>query len=152
MDVVIEYTEEVKTSLTKDFFQAVAARTLEECHFTFLQDKAIRINVVALSEAKIQQLNHTYRGKDKVTDILSFGEYVTRVSLAAETAQEIFLGELFFCPSFVEQAAQEDGVSFEHEMVYIFSHGVLHLVGFDHEEAMFTIQDTITFLFSKKAV
>ncbi|HCJ45705.1 MAG TPA: hypothetical protein DHV33_02200, partial [Candidatus Moranbacteria bacterium] len=37
-----------------------------------------------------------------------------------------------------------DKVTFEREMTYIFSHGVLHLIGFDHEEEMFTLQEQVT--------
>ncbi len=116
----------------------------------FLEDKEIRLNVIAVSEEKIRELNREYRGKDAVTDVLSFGEYAAREELAEETKKEIFLGELFLCSLFIKAAAKEDGVTFEREMAYIFSHGVLHLVGFDHEEEMFAIQERVTNFFSQK--
>lgn len=144
MHVIVEYTEEVKTSFSEDFFQEVAERALEECQFPFLQGKEISLNVVAVSPEKIQELNAKYRGKDSVTDVLSFGEYSDRYALEEVVEEEIFLGEIFLCSAFIENAAKEDDVTLAREMTYIFSHGVLHLVGFDHEEEMFTIQERVT--------
>lgn len=148
MHVTLEYTEEVKTPFSEKFFQTIAQRTIEECQLPFLDGKEVHINVVAVSEKKIQELNTTYLGKERVTDILSFGEYAKKKVLEQEVEKEVFLGEIFFCPVFIENAAKEDSVTFEREMVYIFSHGVLHLVGFDHEEEMFAIQEKVTDVFT----
>lgn len=144
MHVALEYTEEAESSFTEDFFQAIAARVLEECQFSFLQEKEISLNVVAVTPEKIQKLNSKYRGKDSVTDILSFGEYAGKEALEQAVEDEIFLGEIFFCPKFIELSAEEDRVTLERETAYVFSHGVLHLVGFDHEEEMFAIQERVT--------
>lgn len=144
MRVILEYTEEVETPFGEGFFQEVAERALREGQFLFLQGKGVRFSAVAVSSEKIRELNLKYRGKDAVTDILSFGEHVDREGLEEAGEQEVFLGEIFFCPEFIKQAAQEDEVTFEREMVYIFSHGVLHLVGYDHEDEMFAIQESIT--------
>lgn len=124
--------------------RGIAARTLEETGFPFLDEKHISLNAIAVSREKIQELNKEYRGKDSVTDILSFSEYAGTEALAEEGSDEVFLGELFFCPEYILAAAREDGITFEHEMIYIFSHGVLHLLGFDHSEEMFAIQDRVT--------
>ncbi|MGK2849135.1 MAG: rRNA maturation RNase YbeY [Minisyncoccota bacterium] len=144
MDVRLEYTEEVKTPFSKNFFQDIAVRTLQACHFPFLQNKEISLTAVSVSIEKIRMLNEKYRQKDAITDILSFGEYTDLQVLMQDSAEDIFLGELFFCASFIADSAKEDGVTWEREMKYVFSHGVLHLVGFDHEEEMFTIQDMVT--------
>lgn len=144
MYVTVEYTEEVVTPFSKDFFQKIAERTLEECRLSFLQEKEISLNVVAVTPERIQELNAKYRGKESVTDVLSFGEYTGKDALEQTAEEEIFLGEIFFCPMFVEKSAKEDEVTFEREITYIFSHGVLHLVGFDHEEEMFAIQERVT--------
>ncbi len=144
MHVTLEYSEEAPTPFAEDFFQEVAVRTLEECDFSFLRGKEVRLNVVSVSSEKMRELNRTYRDKDAATDILSFAEYEDQEALAEARERDIFLGELFFSSAFIMDAAKEDGVTFEREMVYIFSHGVLHLVGFDHEEAMFAIQERVT--------
>lgn len=148
MHLTLEYTEEAKTPFSEKFFQTIAEKTLEECQFSFLEEKEISLNVIAVSSEKIRELNTRYRGKDSVTDVLSFGEYTDRDALEEGEEEQIFLGEIFFCPTFIENAAKEDDVTFEREMVYIFSHGVLHLVGFDHEEEMFAIQESVTDAFT----
>jgi len=150
MHIVVEYTEEEKTPFSENFFQTVAVRTLEACRSPFLEWKEISLNVIAVSAEKIQELNMKYRGNGSVTDVLSFGEYTDKDTLKQAEEDEIFLGEIFFCPTFIEDAAKEDAVTFEREMVYIFSHGVLHLVGFDHEEEMFMIQENVTDLYTNR--
>lgn len=150
MRVFLEYIDETSAPFAKDFFQEIASRTLEECGFPFLQDKEIRVNAILVSQDKIRELNREYRDKDAVTDVLSFGEYADRKALAAAADTEMFLGELFLSPDFIEAAAKEDRVTFEREMTYIFSHGVLHLLGFDHEEEMFAIQERVTDFFTKQ--
>lgn len=144
MTVILEYTGEVETSFDEVFFQDITNRTLCEANLPFLSDKKIILNAVAVTAEKIQVLNKTYRGKDAVTDILSFGEYADLGVLEKEIDEEIFLGELFFCPEFIGNAATEDRISMRHEMTYVFSHGVLHLLGFDHSDEMFEIQDRVT--------
>lgn len=144
MRVIVEFTEEAKAPFSEDFFQRVADRTLEECHFSFFIGKNISLNVVTVSLEKIQELNARYRGKNSATDVLSFGEYQNQEALEEATENDIFLGEIFLCPAFIANAAEEDKVTLQREMTYIFSHGVLHLVGFDHEEEMFAIQERVT--------
>lgn len=142
MDIAFEYINEEDAGLPEEFFREIAVRTLEIAAPPSFQKKQITFNVVAVSSEKIRELNRIYRHKDRVTDILSFGEYLDVAVI--DGASEIFIGEIFFCPEFIRSAAAEDGVVLEREMAYIFSHGVLHLVGFDHEERMFQIQDAVT--------
>ena len=155
MRVIVEYTEEVSTPFAFAFFQKIAERTLKERRFSFLQGKKISLNVIAVSESKIKKINRKYRGKDAVTDILSFGEYETRLALKKEKRKDIFLGEIFFSPAFIIKQAKHDlsdktKEATMKEMVYIFSHGVLHLVGFDHEKEMFAIQEKMTKFFERQ--
>lgn len=163
MRVIVEYAEETKTPFSRNFFHKVAELTLAECHLAFLKNKEIALNAIAISESKIKEINSEYRGKDAVTDVLSFGEYAGAKTLAEETKQEIFLGEIFFCLEFIAKQSrrdlsrqampaimktvQKDKNGLRREMAYIFSHGVLHLAGFNHGKAMFAIQEKIADLF-----
>jgi probable rRNA maturation factor len=147
MRVVVRYTEEVTTPFDETFFQRVAEETLKRSasQSPVLSEKEeVSLNVIAVSSEKIQELNKTYRGKDAVTDILSFGEYTDIKDFENDTEKTIFLGELFFCQDFIANAAKEDEVTGEHEMIYVFSHGVLHLLGHDHSPEMFALQDAVT--------
>lgn len=145
MEVSVHYSEEEATPFQQSFFVRVAEETLKRCPLpSLLRRKRLSFNAVAVSAERIQELNRTYCGKDKVTDILSFGEYADRAAFEADQEEEVFLGEIFFCQEFIAGSAREDGVTLAHELVYVFSHGVLHLLGYDHEEEMFTLQDEVT--------
>lgn len=106
--------------------------------------RGVRIEVAFVTDDEIQKLNRTYRGKDKPTDVLSFGNFSSRDEVRQSKLATLDLGTLVLSLPFLNRSAQEDGVSWEREFVYVFSHGVLHLLGFDHEEEMFMIQDTVT--------
>lgn len=145
MQVTVHFTPEVPTLLAEDFFARVAEETLRRCPLRGLADKeSVTLNVISVAPEKIRELNKTYRGKDAVTDILSFGEYADTAAFEQETRKEIFLGEIFFCQDVIAEAAQEDGVTLEHEMTYVFSHGILHVLGYDHSDEMFAQQDAVT--------
>lgn len=145
MRLDLNYTREEETTIEKGFLEKIAEETFKRCALEFLHSKEeISLNAIAVSEKKIRELNKEYLGKDKVTDILSFGEYGGTDSIREAGEPRIFIGELFFSPEFIEKASKEDAVTFEHEMAYVFSHGILHLLGFDHSEKMFAIQDMVT--------
>lgn len=145
MQVTVNYTNEVTAPFEESFFVRVAKETLMRCPLVGLKDKKeITMSVVVVSREKIQELNTTYRQQPKVTDILSFGEYVDTAAFEQETAEHIFLGEIFFCYDVIVAASEEDQVTIEHELIYIFSHGVLHLLGYDHSDEMFSLQDAVT--------
>ena len=80
------------------------------------------ISLAFVSQAQMRKLNKQFRHKDKPTDVLSFNLNDSR-----------HLGEIVICPEFVRDFAKEQKVSFDDEMVKVFVHGVLHLLGYDHE-------------------
>ena len=103
-----------------------------------VSDQAGQVNLNFISDAEIRRLNRMYRGKDKVTDVLSFGAGDREVSGQ--------LGDVLISyPQAVRQA--EDG-DIELELADLLVHGILHLMGHDHEKAedadrMFPLQDAI---------
>lgn len=76
-----------------------------------------------VDETESQQLNSSYRGKDKSTNVLSF------------TYDEIdnYLGDLVVCLPVVEREAKEQNKTRQDHMAHMVVHGVLHLLGYDHE-------------------
>jgi probable rRNA maturation factor len=102
-------------------------------HFPHGGTFAIALHLV--SNASIQALNDTHRATDAVTDVLSFplhqGEADQDFVLPPE--EPINLGDVVVCyPRAVEQAA-EFGHSVDREVGYLVAHGVLHVLGYDHE-------------------
>ena len=95
----------------------------------------VELGLVITSQEKVRQLNKSYRGKDEPTDVLAF--YMT--SAAGETFVApldglLHLGEVIISyPQAVIQA-REHRHSIKRELAILIIHGVLHLLGYDHEE------------------
>lgn len=115
----------------------------------FAEDAEVTVGVASVSLSEIQRLNKTYRKKDTPTDVLSFSEYADRASIEQERGREIFLGDVLLSCDVVERQAREDGVSIAREGAYLLAHGVLHLLGYDHEPRQFSIQDEICAILSE---
>lgn len=94
--------------------------------------------VVFVTTAKMKKLNSQFRGKNKPTDILSF-----------DPIEESSLGELVLCLPVLKKQSKEHDLSLNHEIGYMLIHGILHLLGYDHETSkkdankMFKIQDAL---------
>jgi probable rRNA maturation factor len=99
---------------------------------------AKEITLVFVGTAEMKRLNKQYRGKSKPTDVLSFSPVV------AES-----LGELVFCIPTIKQQAKDHKMTYREEFLYLLIHGVLHLLGYDHEindkqaREMYRLQDCI---------
>src|SRR5690606_35787963 len=91
-----------------------------------------------MNPKEIQKLNQQYRGRRRPTDVLSF-----------ESFEPTSLGELALCPQVIEQGARDHGLHYRQELGYVVLHGVLHLLGYEHENSpaqakkMFRLQDRI---------
>ncbi len=102
----------------------------------------IYINFVPSSE--IQELNETYLKHTGPTDVLSFpiepAEYFSnRFGILSgrefhnKISGHLLLGDIYICPTFVKNQAFELNVSFNDELALLLVHGLLHLMGLDHE-------------------
>ena len=88
----------------------------------------ISVTFVGLDE--IHQLNRDYREVDSPTDVLSFPQFDDLNDLPEDG--EIALGDVVICKEKAEEQAADFGHSFEREIIYLFVHSVLHLLGYDH--------------------
>jgi probable rRNA maturation factor len=98
---------------------------------------AREVVVVLVSPDEMRKMNNLYRSHDYATDVLSF---------AGPDSQT--LGELVVCPEVLREQCLRTGLTFRGELGYMLVHGVLHLVGYDHEKSsdakvMFALQDKI---------
>lgn len=97
-----------------------------------------QISVTFVDLDEIRELNSTYRGVDSVTDVLSFPQFEDMQVLPEEG--ELCLGDVVICTDKAKEQAEEFGHSFEREILYLFVHSILHLLGYDHmEEAEKTV-------------
>ena len=83
-----------------------------------------------MDDAGIRELNSTFRGKDKPTNVLSFsmqeGEF-------GDITPDL-LGDVVISVETAQREAQEAGITLEERMSQLLVHGILHLVGYDHEQ------------------
>ena len=103
-----------------------------------------QVEVSFVSDEVIQRLNRMYRGHDKVTDVLSFGSTDHTLRTPAETLSP--LGEVLI--AYTQAVRQAEDGDIELELADLLVHGILHLMGYDHElaadaEAMFPLQDLL---------
>lgn len=93
------------------------------------------VSVWITNENELQTLNRTYRNKDASTDVLSFGnEEHDETLFVTAPDQPRYLGDLAVSFPHVIRQAQEYGHSRQRELSYLVTHGLLHLLGYDHEE------------------
>ncbi len=88
-----------------------------------------------VSDATIRALNHEHRGQDEATDVLSFPLHDPNgMRFVLPPGHPVNLGDVVVsAPRALEQAA-EFGHAPERELAYLVAHGVLHLLGYDHEQ------------------
>ncbi len=83
--------------------------------------------------AEVQALNKQYRGKDKSTNILSFGTDLDAAQWPP--GEPLPLGDVILAHGVVHAEAEEFGKKIESHLTHLIVHGVLHLAGYDHEDA-----------------
>ncbi|MDY0328297.1 MAG: rRNA maturation RNase YbeY [Arcobacteraceae bacterium] len=82
------------------------------------------VELIITNNATIQQINNEYRYKDEPTDVLSF---------PLEEMHNSPLGTIVISSDFVIQKAKEFGHTKDEEFALLYLHGILHLLGYDHE-------------------
>ena len=114
-----------------DLLRQVALRALEGEGL----EGAYQVTVTVVPDERIRELNRTHRGIDKVTDVLSF-PLVDQdgAGFVLPPSEPTHLGDVVVA---LEQARRQADLyehSFERELAYLTVHGVLHLLGYDHED------------------
>jgi len=92
-----------------------------------LGEQGRTLSIVFLNDVEIRALNSRYRQRDCATDVLSFSYGVS------EAEGRSFLGEIVIAPVVAARHAKSSGTSLEKELRTLLVHGVLHLLGYDHE-------------------
>lgn len=109
---MIELRNLTKTKISKKLLEKAA----EEVFAKKKNANAI-LSVVILGPAQAKKLNMKYRKKTYVPNVLSF-DY----------------GEIVLCPAKIRQDAAKYGILFEQELVRVFTHGLFHLLGYNHKQ------------------
>ena len=102
-----------------------------------------QVGVTLVDDEAIRQLNQRFRGIDRPTDVLSFPMIDGMLAEASPAALlgcvdpetgALELGDLVICPARAAEQAQDYGHSLQRELGYLCAHGMLHLLGYDHED------------------
>lgn len=94
-------------------------------------DKQITIDLYITDFNEARELNQKSRGKDYPTNILSYPSDLPQA--VQELMEELPLGELVICHDVIDRQAQEQGKTVDDHLTHLLVHGLLHLLGFDHE-------------------
>ncbi|MCW2846244.1 MAG: hypothetical protein JWR90_218 [Marmoricola sp.] len=90
--------------------------------------------VTLVDEATIAELNAKWMEKEGPTDVLAFPMDELRPGMVNEEPEEGVLGDLVLCPDVAAAQAKEAGHSTVDELDLLTTHGILHLLGYDHAE------------------
>ena len=111
---MIEVNNLTTSQVDENFVKRVAEKVLKE------EKKQGNISVAFIGEGRMRKINKKYRKKNKVTDVLAFGGG---------------LGEIVICLPVLKKNAKKFNSSFQEELTRVLIHGVLHLLGYDHEKS-----------------
>jgi probable rRNA maturation factor len=91
------------------------------------------VTVAVVSDVRVRTLNRNYRNKDENTDVLSFPSEHEAGLTRRRAQQTIFLGDIVIAAGVARRQAREAGHSLQTELRILALHGLLHLLGYDHE-------------------
>ena len=134
IDIINEYEGEVSNlAIMKDFILYSVNK---------LDLKNVMFNVIIINNEQIHELNKTYRNVDRPTDVITFA---LEDGDSYRNPKIRLLGDIYLCVPVAYEQAQIYGHSKLREICFLATHGVLHLLGYDHmneeeEKEMFSLQ------------
>lgn len=146
MELIFENESDKNLDKYEDIYKDLALFTLN--YLKRNENVSIEVNFVSLDT--IHEINREYRSIDRPTDVISFAfldDVEGEIKINSEDVM-ILLGEIIISNEQAEIQAKEYGHSLHRELCFLFVHGLLHLLGYDHqtqeqEKEMFALQDKI---------
>ncbi len=123
-------------NISSDFFEKIVQKVFKKEGYK----EDVLVEVVLLGERGMKNINKRYAGKNQVTDVLSFAfseiQKATKKDLVFIDPPDVqkILGEVLLCPSRIKKNAKKFKKDFEKELAFVFVHGLLHLLGYDHKD------------------
>ena len=141
--LIINHTEEEQwLKYEQDFF-----RVMLLCEKTLDITKEYSVSLIFTDAKEIHEINRSYRNIDRPTDVISFAMMDSENDYEMPEGDNE-LGDIFISIDAVREQAESYEHSVQREVCFLFTHGLLHLLGYDHmndedEKVMFRIQDVI---------
>lgn len=128
----IEINNTVGAKIPRVYIKRIEQSFTKQFH---IKNKIVSLAIVG--NKTIKSLNKTYRGRNTVTDVLSFVD-----------GEDDFLGEIIICYPQIKKQASEQRHSIRMEFAIVLVHGLLHLLGYDHSikkdaKKMFALQKSL---------
>ena len=129
---MIEVNNLTKRDIDKNFVKKILKRVLEGEGI----EEEVELSIAFVGPSRMRNLNSQYRGKNRVTDVLSFPEKEILFEKFGKHNQKKVkgLGEIVLCPRRVLKNSKNFSRTFEKEMAFCLIHGLLHLLGYEHEK------------------
>lgn len=140
LDISIEFEDELPENngqyLNKKYSELTDKDQLEDYIKKLIQDeyepeKPVYISLYLTTNEIIKEINRDYRGKDSATDVISFAYHETE---GFDVGPYDTLGDIVISLERVEEQSLDYGHSLKREFYYVLTHGILHLLGYDHIE------------------
>jgi len=145
MKSVLEINNQADSPIEDSLLDRAVSLALDFSGLDFSDKGSLTISLAWISEEEIRKLNAEYRNNDSVTDVLSFPEFSGKEDFD-KAKGELFLGEIVLCYNCIKEYAEKNDYpeAVKREIANVTAHGVLHLLGFDHGQEMFSIQERVT--------
>ena len=98
-----------------------------------------QVSLVFCGDRRIRTLNRIWRGMDKATDVLSFSQLerakgdIVDTAMSAAPTSPLLIGDVIISVETAARQAKNAGKILEEEILFLLTHGLLHLIGWDHK-------------------
>ncbi len=120
-------------SLPYENFNEIFFHSVADAVLSHTKTDGISVNLILTDNGYIKTLNSGYRGKDKPTDVISFAYRDDPFPAVENSIEE--LGDIYISLEKASEQAVEYGVTTGDELKRLIIHGILHLLGYDHERS-----------------
>jgi probable rRNA maturation factor len=119
---------------TLDEAEPLAQKAAEAATLVAGRDgEALEVSVMLTDDTQIRELNRTWRGKDRATNVLSFPSPEPPGIVLSGNGAPRHLGDIALAYETLAREAEEESKPLAHHFAHLVVHGVLHLLGYDHE-------------------
>lgn len=144
MELEINNTTSIDVTMYEELFNRLFKKTL--LHLKISENSIMSVTFVSKDE--IHQINKDYRNIDRPTDVISFAFLDDKSEIIVGDDIPLDLGEIYICYEVADENRKNYNNSIKREICFLFVHGLLHLLGYDHmtkedEEIMFPLQEVI---------
>lgn len=126
MNIIIDIDHRQNVMRLDEQQEQLIHQAVEACYEMEGLPEVYEVSLSFVMNDEIQELNHTYRGKNEPTDVLSFPME------GPDNSPEKLLGDIVISVEKIKEQAEEFGHSMDRELIYLVVHSTLHLMGYDH--------------------